>query len=58
MDEERLKEIIMKRQSEKRISCRAALAIAEETGVPSSTIGRLLNEIEIKIQSCQLGCFK
>ena len=58
MDEAQLREIIMQRQSDGRISCRAAMAIAAETGVQNATIGRLLNELEIKIHSCQLGCFK
>jgi len=58
MDDAQLRDIIMSRQSDGRISCRAAMAIAEETGVPSSTIGRLLDELKIKIHSCQLGCFK
>jgi hypothetical protein len=58
MDEAQLREIIMSKQSDGRISCRAAMAIAAEAGVPSSTIGRLLDELDIKIHSCQLGCFK
>jgi hypothetical protein len=58
MDDEQLKELIMKRQSDGRISCPAAMAIAKETGVPGARIGQLLDELKIKIHSCQLGCFK
>ncbi len=58
MDEKAIKELIMKRQSNSRISCKAACDIADESGVSRSLIGRLLNEMKIKIHSCQLGCFK
>ena len=58
MDEKVIKELIMKRQSDDRISCRAACEIADEAGVPRSLIGRLLDEMKIKIHSCQLGCFE
>ncbi len=58
MDEKAIKELIMKRQSNNRISCKAACDIADESGASRSLIGRLLNEMKIKIHSCQLGCFK
>ena len=47
----------MKRQSNSRISCATAFRIAEEANVPLREVGQLLNEMEIKIHSCQLGCF-
>ena len=58
MDEKAIRELIMKKQSDNRISCRTACEIADETGASRSLIGRLLNEMKIKIHSCQLGCFK
>ena len=58
MDDEKLKELIMKRQSNQRISCQAACEIADKAGVPKLRVGKLIDEMEIKIQSCQLGCFK
>lgn len=57
MDEAKVRELIMKRQSNKRISCKAACDVADEAGVSRMVVGRLLNEMEIKIHSCQLGCF-
>ncbi len=33
------------------------MEIANEAGVAPMKVGRLLNEMEIKIHSCQLGCF-
>lgn len=58
MDDEKIRERLMVKQSNGRITCRNALKVAEEEGVSPALVGRLLNEMEIKIQSCQLGCFK
>ncbi len=57
MDEGLIRELIMKKQSDQRISCETAMEVAEEAGVPTSQIGQLLDEMKIKIHSCQLGCF-
>ena len=58
MDDKELRELIMEKQSELRISCQAACEIADAAGVPRRTVGRLIEEMSIKIHSCQLGCFK
>jgi hypothetical protein len=39
------------------IACHDALATAAEFGMDSREVGRLLNEMKIKICHCQLGCF-
>ena len=57
MDEKEIRELIQKKQVDGSISCKVALHIAEEAGTSAMKIGRLLNEMEIKIKSCQLGCF-
>lgn len=58
MDDEKLKELIMDNQSNQRISCQSACEIADKAGVSRMRVGRLIDEMEIKIQACQLGCFK
>jgi hypothetical protein len=58
MDDTELKDLIMKSQNEKRISCKAACDIADKTGASRKKIGELLDELGVKIHSCQLGCFK
>jgi DNA-binding Lrp family transcriptional regulator len=58
MDDGELKKIIMERESSGRISCKTACDIADETGVSRRDVGRLIDELKIKIHSCQLGCFK
>jgi len=57
MDEEKVRELIMNKQTNNRISCKAACDVAEEAGVSRMVVGRLLDEMKIKIHSCQLGCF-
>lgn len=57
LDDSEIKKLIMMKQSNSRISCKAAMEIADETGAQKSKIGRLLDEMKIKIHSCQLGCF-
>ncbi len=42
---------------EGKIPCAAAFKLAEELGISRSRLGELLNELRIKIVSCQLGCF-
>lgn len=58
MEDEQIKELIMKKQSDLRISCKSACDVAKEAGVPELKIGRLIDEMGIKIHSCRLGCFK
>jgi len=40
-----------------RILCSGAQAIAETVGIPTQEVGRIANELNIKISKCQLGCF-
>ena len=57
MDDKELKELIMKSQKDRRISCKAACDIADKTGASRKKIGELIDELGVKIHSCQLGCF-
>jgi hypothetical protein len=43
---------------EKKISCAAALKIANDFKVSPAEIGKELNRLNIKINGCQLGCFQ
>jgi hypothetical protein len=40
-----------------KISCKQAQKIAEEESTSYKDMGDLLNELKIKVTSCQLGCF-
>ncbi|MEW6350390.1 MAG: hypothetical protein AB1646_15085 [Thermodesulfobacteriota bacterium] len=58
MDDQELKDLIDKAQADGRISCKAALELAKTAGVSPARVGKMLNDIGIKIFACSLGCFK
>jgi hypothetical protein len=39
------------------VDCPTALAIADKLNITPIEVGRFCNELGIKIQNCQLGCF-
>jgi 5,10-methylenetetrahydrofolate reductase len=53
-----LEEAVRESASGSRISCRAAFRIAMEQDVPVQEVGRIIEELKIKIKGCQLGCFR
>ncbi len=57
MSREELKTKIRAAAPEGRISCPAAMRLAEELVISRKDMGKLLNELKIKITNCQLGCF-
>jgi len=57
MSREELKTKIQAAAPEGRISCAAAMRLAEELVISRRDLGKLLNELKIKITNCQLGCF-
>ncbi len=38
--------------------CRTLLELARRTGVSPGDVGRLCDEMDIRVGRCQLGCFK
>jgi hypothetical protein len=57
MNKEALAEKIKAHAKNCKIACKQALKIAEEEKIPSKEVGEMLNEMKIKVASCQLGCF-
>jgi len=57
MEDSQLRDLIMEKQSNGRMSCKTACDIADQAGISRRKIGRLLDDMKIKIHSCQLGCF-
>jgi hypothetical protein len=57
MEKEQVVEKIKAATKDGRISCTQALGIARDMNVSPKEVGDLLNEMKIKIHSCQLGCF-
>ena len=57
MEKDKLIEKVKAAAPDNRISCGAALKLAEAEKVSSRDLGDLLDEIGVKVSECQLGCF-
>ena len=53
----KIKEEIEKKATGGKISCQVARKIAENLAVPYKDIGKVADEMHIKITHCELGCF-
>jgi hypothetical protein len=53
----KLAERILEVAPEKRLSCKKAFALAAEFDCLPIEVGKLCDELEVKIYGCQLGCF-
>jgi hypothetical protein len=58
MDRKKLEEAILERSKGGKLPCALCFKIAEDFGISKREMGRILNEMKIKISQCQLGCFK
>jgi hypothetical protein len=58
VDRKRLEEVILERSKDGKLPCAMCFKIAEDFGISKREIGRILNEINIRISQCQLGCFE
>ncbi len=57
LKQDRLKERINAEAEDQKLPCAKAFAIAAEFAVSNAEVGKICNEIDVKIVSCQLGCF-
>ena len=58
VDRKRLEETILKKSKAGKLPCAMCFKIAEDFGISKREMGKILNEIKIKISQCQLGCFE
>jgi hypothetical protein len=58
MDRKKIEEAILKKSKEGKLPCAMCFKIAEDFGISKNKMGKVLNEMKIKISQCQLGCFK
>ena len=58
VDRKRLEETILKKSKAGKLPCAMCFKIAEDFGVSKREMGKILNEIKVKIRQCQLGCFE
>lgn len=52
-----MEEAVRKAAPNNRISCAAAMALANKFSVPPRLVGEIADCLSIKISKCQLGCF-
>ena len=57
VSKEALKEAVKNAAMENRLTCEKAHELGKELGVTLQEIGAVCNEQQIKIKTCQLGCF-
>jgi hypothetical protein len=58
VDRKKLEKVILEKSKEGKLPCAMCFKIAEDFGISKKEIGKVLNEIKIKISQCQLGCFE
>ncbi|MEW6376111.1 MAG: hypothetical protein AB1502_10035 [Thermodesulfobacteriota bacterium] len=58
MDRKKLEEAILKKSKEGKLPCVICFKIAEDFKISKREMGKVLNEMKVKISQCQLGCFE
>ena len=58
MDRKKLEEAINEKAKDGKLPCAVCFKIAEDFGISKKEMGKILNEMKIKIGQCQLGCFE
>jgi hypothetical protein len=57
VDRKKLEEVILGKAKEGKLPCPICFQIAEDFGISRKEMGKVLNELKIKVSQCQLGCF-
>ncbi len=57
MDMEQVKSEVERAAEAGRLSCHEARALAEKLDVEYREVGQACDELNVKIQACELGCF-
>ena len=58
MDRKKIEEAILAKAKDGKIPCAVCFRIAEDFGISKRKMGKILNEMKIRISQCQLGCFE
>ena len=58
MDRKKLEEAISEKAINGKLPCPLCFKIAEDFGISRKEMGKILNEMKIKVSQCQLGCFE
>ena len=57
MDLKRIEEAVREKAKDGKLPCAVCFKIAEDFGISNQEMGKILNEMKVKISHCQLGCF-
>ncbi len=57
-DREAMEKMIRDEAKGGKIPCAHCMKIAEDLGISRKGMGKILNEMKIKVSQCQLGCFE
>ncbi len=58
VDRKKLEETVLKKSKKGKLPCAMCFKIAEDFGISKGEMGKVLNEMKVKISQCQLGCFE
>ncbi|MGB7574465.1 MAG: hypothetical protein WBN53_11510 [Thermodesulfobacteriota bacterium] len=58
MDRKKIEELIKEKAKDGKLPCPMCFKIAEDFGISKKEMGKILNEMKVKISQCQLGCFE
>jgi uncharacterized protein YggU (UPF0235/DUF167 family) len=58
VDRKRIEVAIQEKAKDGKLPCALCFKVAEDFGISNKEIGKILNEMRVKISQCQLGCFK
>jgi hypothetical protein len=50
-------EFVFREEDTRKLKCKDAFEIADRLDIPIGSIGKFCNNNNIKLASCQLGCF-
>jgi len=57
MNREEIEKRILEKAKDGKLPCALCFKMAEDFGISKREMGKILNEMKIKIVQCQLGCF-
>jgi hypothetical protein len=58
MDRKKLEEAISEKAINGKLPCALCFKIAGDFGISKKEMGKILNQMKIKVRQCQLGCFE
>ena len=57
MDSETVKDNLRRASHDGKITCAQCFAVADELGISVEGFAKILDDLEIRIINCQMGCF-